>query len=162
MATRSRRQAARMVTVFAAMLTRPKYYWRLLWVRIRPVPPTVIHVYWGILLMHLPVTVTKAGVSSNKIMVGESSYGRSFNMAEVGCTGQDCFFTGTRFRSDATPGRCTTTGGYISNAEINELIADMGKSLDTWYDDDTASDYLVYDGEIFHFDLLPAIRLDTC
>ncbi|OTB00924.1 glycoside hydrolase family 18 protein [Hypoxylon sp. CI-4A] len=89
--------------------------------------------------------VTKAGVPSNKIMVGESSYGRSFKMADAGCTGADCFFTGTNMTSDAAPGRCTNTGGYISNAEIAEIISQNPDSVNTWYDDDTASDYLVYD-----------------
>lgn len=31
--------------------------------------------------------ITKAGVASNKIAVGISSYGRSFGMTEAGCTG---------------------------------------------------------------------------
>lgn len=95
--------------------------------------------------------VTKAGVASNKIMVGEASYGRSFNMATAGCTGPECFFTGSNGSSDATPGRCTATGGYIANAEIMEII-DKNGSITTWYDDDTATDYLVYDGK---WDLLP-------
>lgn len=79
-------------------------------------------------------------------MVGESSYGRSFNMQTSGCTGPDCLFTGSATASDATPGRCTATGGYISNAEILEII-DENDSVITWYDDDTATDYLVYDGK---------------
>ncbi|KAK4118928.1 carbohydrate-binding module family 24 protein [Parathielavia appendiculata] len=66
--------------------------------------------------------VTKAGVPNNKIFVGESSYGRSFRMAVDGCWGPLCDFTGTKLQSDANPGRCTDTRGYISNAEINEII----------------------------------------
>lgn len=92
-------------------------------------------------------TVTKAGVKTNKIMVGESSYGRSFKMAEAGCTGPNCFFTGTNATSNAKPGRCTNTGGYLANAEINEIISKRGDSVRTWYDDESASDYIVYDGE---------------
>ncbi|KAF3003978.1 hypothetical protein E8E14_006528 [Neopestalotiopsis sp. 37M] len=87
--------------------------------------------------------VTKAGVPSTKIMVGESSYGRSFNMATAGCTGPECTYTGSGTTSDATPGRCTNTGGYISNAEINEIIA-KNSNANTWHDDETNSDYLVY------------------
>lgn len=101
------------------------------------------------LLTHYHFIVTKAGASSNKIMVGESSYGRSFKMAEKGCTGPECFFTGTRMESDAKPGRCTGTGGILANAEINEIISEGGDSVETWYDDETASDYMVYDGEYF-------------
>ncbi|KAK8057967.1 glycoside hydrolase [Apiospora saccharicola] len=89
--------------------------------------------------------ITKAGVSPTKIMVGESSYGRSFNMASADCTGPTCLYTGSSSQSDATPGRCTNTGGYLANAEINEIIADTSRSVKSWHDDETASDYLVYD-----------------
>ena len=67
--------------------------------------------------------VTKAGVPSNKIYVGESSYGRSFKMAKAGCSGPMCTFLGDRLNSQAKKGRCTGTSGYISNAEIEEIIA---------------------------------------
>lgn len=87
---------------------------------------------------------------SNKIMVGESSYGRSFKMAEAGCTGPDCFYVSTSDgESAAKPGRCTNTAGYIADAEIKEIISRGGDSVKTWYDIETASDYMVYDGE-FH------------
>ncbi|KAI0803704.1 glycoside hydrolase family 18 protein [Xylaria sp. FL0064] len=67
--------------------------------------------------------ITKAGVPSNKIVVGISSYGRSFKMAQAGCTGPSCKFTGSPRVSNAAKGRCTGTGGYLSNAEIEEIIA---------------------------------------
>ena len=93
-------------------------------------------------------TVTKAGVQSNKIMVGESSYGRSFKMAKAGCTGPECFYVSEpNGDSAAKPGRCTNTAGYIADAEIKELISRGGDSVKTWYDDETASDYMVYNGE---------------
>ncbi|KAI9148911.1 Killer toxin subunits alpha/beta [Paramyrothecium foliicola] len=66
--------------------------------------------------------ITKAGVPSGKVVVGVSSYGRSFKMARAGCDGPDCTFTGSSFLSDAKKGRCTETAGYISNAEIDEII----------------------------------------
>ena len=91
--------------------------------------------------------ITKAGVPSTKIMVGESSYGRSFKMASSGCTGPECLYTGSSSQSDATPGRCTNTGGYLANAEIYEIIADKSRSAKSWHDDETASDYMVYDGK---------------
>jgi chitinase len=55
--------------------------------------------------------VTKAGVKSDKVIVGIASYGRSFYMEYSGCAGPDCKFTGTSTESDAAPGRCTKTSG---------------------------------------------------
>ena len=72
--------------------------------------------------------ITKAGVPSNKIVVGVASYGRSFKMAEAGCTGPTCKFTGSPRVSNAAKGRCTDTAGYISNAEIGEVVAPLGAS----------------------------------
>ena len=91
------------------------------------------------------LTVTKAGVPSSKIYVGESSYGRSFRMAQEGCTGPDCTFLGDRLNSPATKGFCTGTGGYISNAEISMLAAEEG--AETWHDHASNSDILVYDSK---------------
>jgi hypothetical protein len=68
-------------------------------------------------------------------------------MAKTGCTGPDCTFTGTNGQSDAAKGRCTNASGYLSNAEINEIISKPSKSKKTWFDKDTGSDYLVYDGK---------------
>lgn len=45
--------------------------------------------------------------------------------------------------SPAKPGKCTETGGYISNYEILEII-DKGGAIKSWYDEATDSDYLVY------------------
>jgi GH18 family chitinase len=51
--------------------------------------------------------ITKAGVPSNKIFVGESSYGRSFKLAVPGCDGPMCTYTGDRLHSNAAKGKCT-------------------------------------------------------
>ena len=85
--------------------------------------------------------ITKAGVPSNKVVVGVTSYGRSFKMAEAGCTGPMCKFTGSPRESDAAEGRCTKTAGYISDAEINEIIQ-FGKVNKNWTD--AGSNILVY------------------
>ncbi|QPH01779.1 hypothetical protein C2857_005982 [Epichloe festucae Fl1] len=90
--------------------------------------------------------VTKAGVPNNKIFVGESSYGRSFHMAQDGCWGPDCDFTGSRTQSDATPGRCTKTGGYLANAEINEIII-RGDGAQMLHDDNSNTDVMLYKGD---------------
>ena len=83
--------------------------------------------------------VTKAGVPSYKIIVGVSSYGRSFGMTDPGCTGPMCTFVGPE--SAATKGECTNTAGYIANAEIDKIIADGGRA---YYDTNSESDILVY------------------
>ncbi|KAK4452539.1 hypothetical protein QBC34DRAFT_435403 [Podospora aff. communis PSN243] len=88
--------------------------------------------------------ITKAGVPSNKIFVGESSYGRSFKLAEAGCEGFMCRFTGDRLNSKAAEGKCTDTAGYISDGEINDIIARGGR---TWHDDASDSDLVLYHGD---------------
>ncbi|KAK2771652.1 hypothetical protein FQN53_004945 [Emmonsiellopsis sp. PD_33] len=85
--------------------------------------------------------ITKAGVPSNKVVVGVTSYGRSFKMAEAGCTGPMCKFTGTPRISDAAKGRCTDTGGYISDAEIKEII-ENGNVNKQWKEE--GSNIMVY------------------
>jgi hypothetical protein len=65
--------------------------------------------------------ITKAGVQSDKIMVGISSYGRQFKMTDPGCSGPHCTYEGPDAKG--TKGRCTNEAGYISNAEIAEIIA---------------------------------------
>ncbi|KAJ5945782.1 glycoside hydrolase [Penicillium verhagenii] len=66
--------------------------------------------------------ITKAGVPSNQVAVGVASYARSFEMTEAGCYTAECTFVGPD--SGATPGACTQTAGYISNAELASVIAD--------------------------------------
>ncbi|OAR05876.1 hypothetical protein LLEC1_06736 [Akanthomyces lecanii] len=85
--------------------------------------------------------ITKAGVPSNKILVGVSSYGRSFQMQDPSCTGPDCLFTGDRLNSNARKGRCTETAGYLSNAEIAEI---NGR---TWVDDTDTR--IMVDGDLW-------------
>ncbi|KAK3299894.1 putative class V chitinase [Chaetomium fimeti] len=86
--------------------------------------------------------ITKAGVPSNKVIVGVSSYGRSFEMTAAGCTGPMCTYTGPE--SGATPGKCTGTAGYIANSEIKAIIQD-NPTAEMWSDGDSMSNILVYD-----------------
>ncbi|EIT73813.1 chitinase [Aspergillus oryzae 100-8] len=75
--------------------------------------------------------VTKAGMPSNKVITGIASFGRAFKMTTPGCTGPDCHFTGAT--SGARAGRCTATQGYLSVAEIDEIL-NTNPSADTWTD----------------------------
>ncbi|KAK4233494.1 killer toxin subunits alpha/beta-like protein [Achaetomium macrosporum] len=86
--------------------------------------------------------ITKAGVPANKVVVGVSSYGRSFQMTTSGCTGPMCTYTGPK--SGAKPGKCTGTAGYLANSEIKAIIRD-NPSAKTWVDSDSMSNILVYD-----------------
>ncbi|KAF4964635.1 hypothetical protein FSARC_7461 [Fusarium sarcochroum] len=93
--------------------------------------------------------ITKAGVPTEKVIVGIASYGRSFRMADKSCTGPHCLFTGSYEESEAEPGQCTDTGGYISNAELHEIwqMFDEGAegvSAKRWHDTSTHSDIMTY------------------
>ncbi|RVD86020.1 uncharacterized protein DFL_004316 [Arthrobotrys flagrans] len=85
--------------------------------------------------------ITKAGIPSNKVVVGVTSYGRSFKMTKAGCTGPMCTFTGPA--SGAMPGRCTKTRGYLANAEIDEILRTNPNAKKT-YDASSTSDIVVF------------------
>jgi hypothetical protein len=92
--------------------------------------------------------ITKAGVPGNKVIVGVTSYGRSYNMAEAGCWGPSCLYTGDSANSHATKGKCTATAGYIADAEITEIIKNSkraGRVVKSFVDTSSNSDVLVYD-----------------
>lgn len=89
--------------------------------------------------------ITKAGVPGRKIVVGVTSYGRSFKMANAGCWGPDCLFTGDRSNSDAKKGKCTGTAGYVADAEIGEIMKDPRRVVKSYIDTSSNSDVLVYD-----------------
>jgi len=86
--------------------------------------------------------ITKAGVPSNKVVVGVTSYGRAFRITTPGCYGPECTYTGAE--SGATRGRCTGTAGYISDAEIKEL-ASSGRVTASFLDASSQTNILVYD-----------------
>ncbi|KAK6953668.1 hypothetical protein Daesc_005973 [Daldinia eschscholtzii] len=88
--------------------------------------------------------ITKAGVPTKKVVVGVTSYARSFKMADPNCSGPMCTFLGSNTSSQAEPGECTLTAGYISNAEINSIINKKPESR-TWYDSEVDADFIVYD-----------------
>ncbi|RBR16344.1 hypothetical protein FVER53590_05940 [Fusarium verticillioides] len=84
--------------------------------------------------------ITKAGVPSTKVIVGITSYGRSFKMEKKGCIGPMCTFLGSSTESLARKGVCTGESGYISNAEIENIANKQA----TWWIDESDSDILVY------------------
>jgi hypothetical protein len=99
--------------------------------------------------------VTKAGVPNNKIFVGEASFGRTFHMAQDGCWGPMCEFTGTRLQSDANPGRCTKTAGYLGYAEILEIVSRSGDNVQAFHDHASNTDVLLYKGLSDHSSFCP-------
>ena len=84
-------------------------------------------------------------MASNQVVVGVTSYGRSYGMADGNCYGENCLYTGSALVSTATKGRCTDTGGYISDAEIKEIIA-SGTVNQNFVDAKSNSNILVYNG----------------
>ncbi|KAK8091919.1 hypothetical protein PG997_002280 [Apiospora hydei] len=65
-------------------------------------------------------------------------------MADPNCSGPLCAFLGSNASSQAKPGQCTRTAGYISNAEINSIKEKKPESH-TWYDKEADADFIVYD-----------------
>ncbi|KAJ5662800.1 hypothetical protein N7507_003531 [Penicillium longicatenatum] len=88
--------------------------------------------------------VTKAGLPSIKVVPGLALYGRSFEMTDKDCKGPECTFVGKE--SGATKGLCTDTAGYLSNIEINDLIAQANG--DDNYNDITINEQYEDEGDI--------------
>lgn len=66
-------------------------------------------------------------------------------MAQAGCHTPGCFYTGSPLKSDAKPGVCTGTGGYIADAEIDEILKSPGRVKQQFLDGPSNSNILVYD-----------------
>jgi chitinase len=81
--------------------------------------------------------LTKSGIGTSQIMAGVASYGRSFEMSEEGCYGSSCTWTAA-----GRAGECTDTAGYISNAEINQILLTNTNSQS--YSDGNVTDFIVY------------------
>jgi hypothetical protein len=66
-------------------------------------------------------------------------------MADPGCFTENCFFTGTNAQSNAWAGPCTGTAGYLSDAEIKQIIADPARVNQQYVDDTSQTNVLVFD-----------------
>jgi chitinase len=86
--------------------------------------------------------ITKAGVPAAKVVIGVTSYGRSFQLAVPGCSSANCQFTGPN--SGAQPGRCTQYPGILAIGEIEEIIQQNKGSVKSWFDSASGSNILVY------------------
>ncbi|KAM0542839.1 hypothetical protein ACHAPJ_012619 [Fusarium lateritium] len=88
---------------------------------------------------------TKVGVPSNKVILGVTSFGRSYKMTGAGCNGPDYFYNGDKLESPAKKGKCTGTGGYIADAEIKEILKEKSCVTKHYVDTTSHSDILIYD-----------------
>lgn len=82
-------------------------------------------------------------------------------MADSSCHGPDCFYTGTSQHSNAIPGRCTKTPGYIADAELNELVSNTkrsGRVNRQFYDASSGSDIIIFDDNQFGAHMSPATK----
>lgn len=105
--------------------------------------------------------ITKAGVPGRKVIVGVTSYGRTYKMASAGCWGPQCNYLGDRINSPAKKGVCTGTGGYIADAEIGEIVGDKkraGRVVASFVDASSNSDILVYDNDEWVSYMSPATK----
>ncbi|RYP62222.1 hypothetical protein DL771_009821 [Monosporascus sp. 5C6A] len=105
--------------------------------------------------------ITKAGVPGRKVIVGVTSYGRTYKMASAGCWGPQCNYLGDKVNSPAKKGVCTGTRGYIADAEIGEIVGDKkraGRIVTSFVDASSNSDILVYDNDEWVSYMSPATK----
>ncbi|KAF5245052.1 hypothetical protein FANTH_7522 [Fusarium anthophilum] len=129
----------------------PASFWYLKQFPIAAISKTVDYIVYMTYDLHVNLTetenslamVTKAGVEARKLVVGVSSYGRSFKMSSARCKGPTCTFTGPK--SGAARGKCTDTAGYISNAELMALVHSHSGDVEKWHDAKTDSDYMIFE-----------------
>ena len=67
-------------------------------------------------------------------------------MAQAGCYTHDCLYTGSAAGSNAAEGPCTGTAGYISDAEIYDIVNNNSSRVNQNFIDSTSnSRIVVYD-----------------
>ncbi|KZF23992.1 glycoside hydrolase family 18 protein [Xylona heveae TC161] len=82
----------------------------------------------------------RAGVSPDKVVMGEGWYGRSFTLKDPSCNTPNgvCEFTG-----GANPGPCSDASGILTLEEINNIISD--NSLTPVWDKEAAVKWITWD-----------------
>ncbi|KAI8904817.1 glycoside hydrolase superfamily [Gorgonomyces haynaldii] len=82
--------------------------------------------------------IQKAGVPSNKLLLGLGYYGRSFKLADPSCTQLlACKYQNPgrydpstqQYENAARPGACTQVGGILASFEIDRIIKDQNLTL---------------------------------
>ncbi|KAJ3036064.1 hypothetical protein HDV00_003111 [Rhizophlyctis rosea] len=100
-------------------------------------------------IMESITLMEKAGVKSNKILMGIGFYGRSFKMADANCYEPGCMFADPgalvpyptdNYQYTATPGPCTNAGGTLAYFEI-QGARNYSKRME-WQDDKAMTDVL--------------------
>ena len=77
-------------------------------------------------------------VPAKKLNLGLGFYGRSFQLADPGCSKPGC-----NFKGGGSPGSCTQNSGTLSYKEITDIIDQ--KKLKPIYDKESAVKYIVWD-----------------
>ncbi|KAK6987473.1 chitin-binding type-1 domain-containing protein [Favolaschia claudopus] len=80
------------------------------------------------------------GIDPSKIVLGIGFYGRSFQLADSGCTSPGCAFVG-----GADPGPCSANSGTLMFSEIETIIAQNG--LNPIFDEAAAVKYIVWNDD---------------
>lgn len=79
----------------------------------------------------------RVGISPAKIVLGVGFYGRSFQLADSGCSKPGCLFKGA-----AEAGACTASAGTLGYFEIMDIINDQKPTIK--HDEDAAVNYFQY------------------
>ncbi|KAJ7062148.1 glycosyl hydrolases family 18-domain-containing protein [Mycena amicta] len=83
---------------------------------------------------------TNVGVNPNQIVLGIGFYGRSFQLADPGCTSPGCPFVG-----GAAPGPCSANSGTLMFSEIETIIAQDG--VQSVFDEVAAVKYIIWNND---------------